>query len=225
MFNKPNQEDIKYGQAIYTKKILPFYDLFVIKFSNSLIWHCPQKILINFFKKNISNNHLDIGVGTGYFLRKLNLKPDEQRIGLLDLNRNCLDYTKKRLAQFQPEVYQHDIFEPFTSIIKRFDSVSLNYVLHCLPGKLPQKTIVFDHIKEILTPGGKLFGATILGKGVNKNWPAEKLMAIYNNKKIFDNLNDDHETLLNELQKRFSDVQIELNGYVALFSGFKSKYL
>ncbi len=56
MFNKPNQEDIKYGQAIYTKKILPFYDLFVIKFSNSLIWHCPQKILINFFKKNISNN-------------------------------------------------------------------------------------------------------------------------------------------------------------------------
>ena len=50
-------------------------------------------------------------------------------------------------------------------------------------------------------------------------------MAIYNNKKIFDNLNDDHETLLNELQRRFSDVQVEINGCVALFSGFKSKYL
>src|SRR5947207_703451 len=139
MHKLPDQEDIKYGQAIYTKKSLPLYDIVVTKFSNRFAWHCPRKILISFFQENISPNHLDIGVGTGYFLRKIHLVPSEQRIGLLDLNKECLDYAKKKLHLYHPEVYQQDIFESFTSIINKFDSVSLNYVLHCLPGTLPQK--------------------------------------------------------------------------------------
>ncbi len=95
MHNIPTQEDIKCGQAIYTKKSLPLYDLIVTKLSNQFAWRCSRKILINFFKDNTSKNHLDIGVGTGYFLQKLHLTPDNRRIGLLDLNEDCLDYTKK----------------------------------------------------------------------------------------------------------------------------------
>lgn len=217
MLNIPSQEDIKCGQAIYTKKSLSLYDLIVTKFSNYFVWQCSRKILINFFKENTSTNHLDIGVGTGYFLRKLYLTPGNQRIGLLDLNEHCLDYAKQRLNQFHPEVYQHDVFEPFTSITNKFDSVSLNYVLHCLPGSMSQKAITFDHIKAVLNPGGKLFGTTILGKGINQNYLAKKLLAIYNSKKIMDNINDDKEMLLNELKKRFSYVQLKINGCVALF--------
>lgn len=217
MFNIPNQDDIKCGQAFYTKNTLPLYDLIVTKFSNRFAWRCPRKILIQFFKKHISKNHLDIGVGTGYFLQQMSLKPEQQRIGLLDLNKDCLDYAAKKLYQFHPEVYQHDIFEPFTSVTKKFDSVSLNYVLHCVPGTLSQKAVTFDHIKAVLNPDGKLFGATLLGKGINRNWLARNLMDTYNKKKIFTNVHDDSESLQSELSKRFSDVLIEVRGCVALF--------
>lgn len=217
MHKKPNQEDITCGQAIYTKKSLPLYDLIVTKLSNQFAWRCSRKILIHFFKENTSINHLDIGVGTGYFLRKLHLTPGNQRIGLLDLNEHCLDYAKNRLNQFHPEVYKHDVFEPFTSITKKFDSISLNYVLHCLPGTMSQKAKTFDHIKEVLNPEGKIFGTTILGKGIHHNFLAKKLLAIYNRKKIMNNINDDKEILLKELQNKFSHVQLRVIGCVALF--------
>lgn len=217
MLNKPSEHDIQCGQAVYTKKSLPLYDLIVTKFSNRFIWQCSRNDLIQFFKENTSHNHLDIGVGTGYFLEQLHLTPGKQRIGLLDLNKHCLDYAENKLKQFHPEVYQHDVFEPFTSITKKFDSVSLNYVLHCLPGTMSQKALSFDHIKDVLNPGGKLFGTTILGKGTHQNCLAKKLMAFYNSKKIFHNVNDDKEMLLNELNKRFANVQLTVKGCVALF--------
>lgn len=217
MLDQPSQEDIKYGQIIYGKKSLPLYDLIVTRFSNRFAWKCPRTVLIDFFRENISDNHLDIGVGTGYFLAKANLIPGKQRIGLLDLNDDCLAFASMKLRQYNPEVYRHDVFTPFTSISKKFDSVSLNYVLHCLPGKLQQKAVAFDHIKTVLNFDGKLFGSTILGKGTAKNWLAEKLLQVYNQKKYFGNLDDDHEILLNELHKRFTRVEIKIKGYVALF--------
>jgi ubiquinone/menaquinone biosynthesis C-methylase UbiE len=215
--NIPSQEDIKSGQAFYTKSSLSVYDLFVTKFSNRFIWQCPRKVLIQFFKEHTSTNHLDIGVGTGYFLKQLHLIPGKQRIGLLDLNQDCLDHAKDELKEFTPEIYHYDIFTPFTSITKKFDSVSLNYVLHCLPGTLPQKALAFDHIKAVLNPHGKLFGTTILGKNVKHNWLAKKMLGIYNDKKIMHNLNDDYDTLNTELHKRFANVQVTIHGSVALF--------
>lgn len=68
-----------------------------------------------------------------------------------------------------------------------------------------------------MNPGGKMFGTTILGKGVNHNFLAKKLLTIYNNKKIMNNINDDKEILLNELQNRFSHVELKVIGCVALF--------
>jgi len=143
---------------------------------------------------------LDIGVGTGYYLGKLNLNPNQQQLGLLDLNNNCLKYAKNKLKHLQPEIYQHSVFEPFTSITKKYNSASLNYVLHCLPGTIQQKAIAFDHIKAILNPSGKLFGTTLLGKGSNRNWLARKFLKIYNHKKIMNNHNDDYNTLFTELK-------------------------
>lgn len=213
----PSQEDIQCGQAIYTQKSLSIYDLFVTRFSNRFVWQCPRQTLIQFFRENTSHNHLDIGVGTGYFLQQLHLIPGKQRIGLLDLNKHCLDCAAENLKSFHPEVYQHDIFEPFISITKKFDSVSINYVLHCLPGTMIQKAQAFDNIKAVLNPGGKLFGTTILGKGPRHNFLAKKLLGIYNHKKIMHNSNDEKETLANELKKRFAKVEIKMNGSVAMF--------
>jgi 2-polyprenyl-3-methyl-5-hydroxy-6-metoxy-1,4-benzoquinol methylase len=214
----PSKEDIQSGAAIYTFKMLPIYDWLVTRFSNRFAWRCPRSLLIQFFRDNISLNHLDIGVGAGYFLQKANLPLDKQRIGLMDLNQDCLNYTAEKLAAYHPETYHQDLYAPINGITRKFDSVSINYVLHCMPGTLPQKAIAFNHIKSVLTPGGKLFGSTILGAGVKHNWLAKKLMRLYNAKKIFCNVNDDAITLEQELKKRFTKVSIKIQGCVALFT-------
>lgn len=82
---------------------------------------------------------------------------------------------------------------------------------------MSQKAKTFDHIKDVLNSRGKMFGTTILGKGINHNFLAKKLLTIYNSKKIMNNINDDKETLLNELQNRFSHVQLKVVGCTALF--------
>ena len=62
-----------------------------------------------------------------------------------------------------------------------------------------------------------LFGATVLGKGVEHNWAGRFLMRIYNKKGIFGNLDDGAEVFLKELKANFEDVETEVKGVVLLF--------
>ena len=64
----PSAEEIVAGQAFYTDRTLPNYDLRVLTLSNPLIWRCPTSRLLRFFDTHVSANHLDVGVGSGYFL-------------------------------------------------------------------------------------------------------------------------------------------------------------
>jgi hypothetical protein len=50
--------------------------------------------------------------------------------------------------------------------VRRFDSIALNYVVHCLPASWPDKGVVFEHLKTMLNPGGTLFGATLVQVGI-----------------------------------------------------------
>ncbi len=100
---------------------------------------------------------------------------------------------------------------------EKFDSVSLNYLLHCLPGSISEKSIVFSYLKELMNPNATIFGSTILGKGTNKNFLAEKIQSIYNSKGIFSNEEDDLLSLREALEHHFSNVNIKMIGSVALF--------
>ncbi len=168
----------------------------------------------------VSSNHLDVGVGSGYYLRNF-LPQSTRRIALLDLNQNSLDATSKAINHFQPEIYCGDVLEPIEIKLDKFDSISVNYLLHCLPGDLADKGIMFKHLKSHLNDGGLLFGSTILGKGTKLNFFAKKLMGVYNKKGIFCNDNDDLESLLSSLNEHFTNVKVEVIGCVALFSGKK----
>ena len=64
-------DDVRAGQAVYSPRVLRTYDLFVLGLSNRLIWKCPTKKLLAFYNEHVSGNHLDVGVGTGYFLHCL----------------------------------------------------------------------------------------------------------------------------------------------------------
>jgi hypothetical protein len=137
----------------------------------------------------------------------------------MDLNPNCLHAAGTRLARYRPEVYRANILDPIGIEISRFDSISLTYLLHCLPGTITTKRAVFRHLKPLLNQGGVMFGATLLSEGVNRSWAAKRLMAFYNSKGIFTNDHDDLKGLQAVLSEHFTTVTVEVVGCAALFSG------
>ena len=64
------------------------------------------------YDHHISPNHLDVGVGTGYFLDHCRFETPSPRMGLIDPNSPSLDAAGRRLARYAPEIHQADILEP-----------------------------------------------------------------------------------------------------------------
>jgi hypothetical protein len=111
------------GAAVYTPLTLAFYDLVVLGFSNSFAWQCPSRLILNFYNHHVSNKHLDIGVGTGYFLDRCRFPSDAPTIALFDLNRNCLAATARRLRRYIPSCHLGNVLRPIDIGISEFDSV------------------------------------------------------------------------------------------------------
>ena len=212
-------EDTLAAQAIYSPLVLALYDWWVLGISNRWIWRCPTPHLLAHFNRHITANHLDVGVGTGYFLDRAHFPSAMPRLALLDLNTDCLSMTAKRVARYKPVLYHANILEPLNLETEGFDSISLNYVLHCLPGNMETKSSVFLHLKTVLNPGGVIFGSTLLHDSRHNNWLAQTLMTAYNAKKIFSNKADELEGLQQSLHQHFSESTVEVRGCVALFSG------
>ena len=207
------------GQAVYDKRTLAIYDLLVLGLSNRWIWRCPTPVQLDHYNNNLSANHLDVGVGTGYFLDKSRFPVDAPRVALMDLNRNSLEASARRIARYNPQVYPRNVLDPIPFEAEKFDSVGVNYLLHCLPGTLEAKSVAFDHLKALMKPGAVIFGATLLQGGVERNWAAKRLMAVYNRKRIFSNESDNLIGLERALSERFHSVSISVIGCGALFSG------
>lgn len=216
-------EQVQAGQAIYTKTFLKSYDFIVLTISNHLIWQCPTLAITKNYNKYISSNHLDVGVGSGYFLANCKFPTSSPRIAIMDANDNALQFTQKRIARYFPkiELYKHNILEPIKFDLQPFDSISINYLLHCLPGTMITKEIVFQNLKSILNPKGKIFGSTLLQSNENHNFFAKKLMSFYNSKGVFSNTQDDFESLKKNLESNFSEFSITIHGCVAIFSAQK----
>ena len=207
------------GQAVYTKRVLKAYDFVVLGVSNRFIWKCPTPQQLQHYQRHLSANHLDVGVGTGYFLDRCRFPSTPPRVALLDLNPTALEFAAQRIARYRPESYRRNVLEPITIDAPGFDSVAVNYLLHCLPGSLASKALVFDHLRPLMNANAMLFGATLLHHGVERGWAARRLMAVYNQKGIFSNQQDDLDTLKRELERRFDAVKVEVVGCGALFSG------
>lgn len=205
--------------AVYSPRLLRWYDFIVLRLSNRLIWRCPTPRLLEFFNRHVTGNHLDVGVGTGYFLDRCRLPVDQPRIVLMDANAECLRTAAARIARYRPLSVRYDVTQPIDWDGERFDSISLYYVLHCLPGTLPEKAIVLDHLRPLLNPGGVLFGSTLLAAGLPRTWTARRLMAAYNRQGIFGNAADRLDDLRQELDRRFETVELETAGCGALFAG------
>ncbi|ROI86730.1 methyltransferase, partial [Escherichia coli] len=102
----------------------------------------------------------------------------------------------------------HDVFDPYPAALHgQFDSISMFYLLHCLPGNISTKSCVIRNAAQALTDDGTLYGATILGDGVVHNSFGQKLMRIYNQKGIFSNTKDSEEGLTHILSEHFENVK------------------
>lgn len=217
-----NESDIKKGQAVYTPIMLKLYNLWVLDISNQWIWRCPKAKQLEQFNKYTSSNHLDIGVGTGYYLKSCKMPP-QSKVSLMDLNLNCLNEAKVTLLKKQIDVttYQADIFKEQPALSEKFSSISMNYLLHCLPGNMQIKETCIHNAVSMLQPKGVLFGATILADKNLHTTPSQSLCNFYNKKGIFSNQEDSHEALLQVLNKHLIDVNVSIIGCVAVFKGVK----
>jgi SAM-dependent methyltransferase len=204
------------GQAVYSPLVLSVYDAFVLGFSNHVLWRCPTVELRALYDRNVAARHLDIGVGTGYYLDRARWPVPAPAITLLDLNANSLAAAAHRIRRYSPRTIAADALAPLPDL-GRFDSAGLCYLLHCLPGAIPAKGVVFDRVRPLLAPGARVFGATIVQGDAPRSRPAQRLMDLYNTKGIFSNRDDRAGDLEAELKSRFRDVRVDLKGAVALF--------
>ncbi|KAJ0273354.1 hypothetical protein COL940_009900 [Colletotrichum noveboracense] len=79
-------------------------------------------------------------------------------------------------------------------------------LIHCVPGPPARKAEALIRLKSLLTPDGKLFGVTILGKGVKHNSMGKALMFWHNLFGVFGNTEDDMESFVGPLREAFEDV-------------------
>ena len=217
----PTPDEVAAGHAFYTRRSLAVYDLAILGWFSRLAWRCPAHRIVANYDRHVSANHLDVGVGTGYFLDHCRFPnpPDRPRLALMDLNTSCLGVASERLARFDHETIEANVLEPITYDGPRFDSVGLNYLLHCLPGDIGSKAVVFDHLIALANPGASVFGATLLHDGVHRNWFARRVMARNNARGIFSNSNDDLDGLRSALTERLSNVSLATVGCVGVFAG------
>jgi SAM-dependent methyltransferase len=212
----PDATRIAAAHAIYTPFMLSFYDRLVHRLSNRFAWRCPTERIIRLYRDNLSSRHLEAGVGTGFFIDRANPAGFEE-LTLLDINRHCLARSAQRLARYHPLLCETNLLAPIASELEPADSIGLTYVLHCLPGSVAEKLKAIDHLQPVMSKGTVLFGATILGRGIEPNAVARSLLRLYNAKGVFNNLDDDLPALTDGLKARFGNVEIETIGCVALF--------
>lgn len=208
--------EVQRGAAVYSKRVLGFYDLLVVYVSNTFVWRCHRDRMTALYDQNVGARHLDVGPGTGWYLANAHL-PSDVRVTLMDLNPNSLASARTRVGDTVSRTVVADILEPLPDDIGPFDSIGVNYVLHCVPGSWDEKGIAFGHLAGQLSADGVLFGSTILGHGVRHNAAGRKLMSVYNGKGIFHNTQDGADGLERALAQHFADVSVDVVGTVALF--------
>jgi ubiquinone/menaquinone biosynthesis C-methylase UbiE len=214
----PQQLNTEPGVSVYSPTILKLYDFGVLGLSNRFVWQCPTKtVLLPFYKEHLGLKHLDVGVGTGFYLARAGLTRSHQ-VSLLDLNENSLQAAAAQVKQAKVRTFMRDVMQPSSEPADTgYDSISLFYLLHCLPGTMDDKETAIANLKRYLSKDGVLYGATILGDEAAHNAIGRMLLRLYNDKGVFHNMADTLNDLQRMLRRQFQNVQIRQHNKVALF--------
>lgn len=206
------------GQALYTHRFLKFYDVLVYRFNCPLVWRCSKQRMVDLYDRNVSGRHLDFGVGTGLLMDECRFPVAQPELTLMDLNPNSLGAAAGRLQRYRPRTLRANVLEEWGVEPGAFDSVALTHILHCVPGSLAEKAVAFEHASAALAPGGVLFGATILGAGLELSPQARAMRNLGNLRGILHNREDSPADLDAALGRIFDTHRIAIVGAVALFT-------
>src|SRR5260370_14268045 len=138
--SSPQQLDTEPGASVYSPTILKLYDLGVVGLSHRFVWQCRTKtVLLPFYKEHLGLKHLDVGVGTGFFIARAGLTSSHQ-VGLLDLNENCLRAAAAHVQQAKVRTFRRDIMQPSSEPTDTGnDSISLAHDLQSLTGTMDDR--------------------------------------------------------------------------------------
>jgi hypothetical protein len=210
-------EEVRRGAGVYSKPVLRIYDFLVVRLCNSLAWRCPSPLMLVQYNRLTGRRHLDVGPGTGWYLEKARL-PEGAHVWLMDLNSNSLESASSGLEGIPHNRLVSNVLDPLPEEVGPFDSIAVNYLFHCVPGSWDEKGAAFGHLADGMVDDGALFGATILGSGVEHNLGGRALMSLYNRLGIFHNRRDDAAGLWSSLEAAFREVDVDVVGTVAVFS-------
>lgn len=203
------------GQADYTSTLLNLYDPIVIGVVAGLVWRVPGEPLIDNYRHNIRDGHLDVGPGTGYLINRSGL-PDGSHVTILDPNQNVLRHAAGKLDRYEVTTVEADVLKPLP-VVGPFESAGMSMVFHCLPGPLTRKALAIQNIAAVLSPTGTFFGATILGRSADHSWLGHRVLTAFNKRGAFDNLEDTEAGLRQILEASFDQVNLQVVGSAAIF--------
>jgi SAM-dependent methyltransferase len=204
------------GAAWYSRRNLRMYEL-VLRFNHRVFWRCPRSRLVAMYDEHVSGRHLDIGVADGSLLDHCRFPVADPQLTLLDLNADALAVAAQRLARYAPTTVEGSALAPFGIPAQAFDSVGMSLLLHCLPGNLRSKAVVFEHARAVLAPGGTIFGATVLSEGVRHTPLSRAAMHALNRRGIFSNRDDTLADLDAILRTAFAEYELRVHGTVGIF--------
>jgi ubiquinone/menaquinone biosynthesis C-methylase UbiE len=187
------------SQAYFNPLLLTVYDQVLYNGFTKYFWRYPKEKMIQLYRDRMGTKHADVGVGTGYVIDKAN--PESLDLTLLDLSKACLDKAAKRLARYSPKTAELNLLEPI-QLDDCFDSISLNFVMHCVAGDFNQKGVAFEYLKPLLKPQGVLFGTTII-KDERTPLHARGLLTAFNAIGLFNNAHDQVSDLESALYSVF----------------------
>ncbi|EFY89902.1 hypothetical protein MAC_04111 [Metarhizium acridum CQMa 102] len=214
--------DDKAAELYKTRRLL-LYDYWVLGIVSTYAWGCPtSQYPLPQFRANIGKNHLDIGIGTGYYLRKGRIPPTT-KVTLLDIEKTALEFALKRCGRSDARAIVADILKPLP-VEDKFDSISMYYLLHCIPATIEEKCNIFSHIKNNMTPDGVIHGANVVARGVRK----DNRFAAHMRRKvveagIFQNSEDNPYDFEHALRQNFHEVEVRVVGTVFMFRAAKPK--
>jgi SAM-dependent methyltransferase len=208
----------------YNRLSLSIYDVALWKVAAPIVWRCPSNAIRHLYRQHAAQRHLEIGPGTGFFLDDAFVLRRISQLVLADASVGSLTTSRLRVASADPAAALVDASTGLPFRPGAFDSVGLNFVLHCVPGAdLHEKATMISATATVLSSEGRLFGSTLLG--VHPANPVARVARrIGNRAGLFDNQGDRLEDLETVLAELFTDVSVARCGAAATFVAIRPRH-
>lgn len=194
--------------------------LFGTDFVLENVWKCPKQHLEQQFISNVTLNHLEVGVTSGFdFTKRLKANRNLNMV-YLDPDAKALKQAGKNTAHLKPRLFQGSLVHQWGFTNQKFSSINLNFVLHGLQGDFEDKVnALCMNARSCLADNGKVFGSAILRDRISTNPVSEYFFKRCNRAGIMNNEKDSFRKLERMLNYFFTNVHITMVGYVVMFEG------